>query len=231
MAEAGLIEQLEAELGRIGMMLRGGFTASRAEDALPELGPGRPARTLLLVGNVGPAMYRHFFAAEGAPANALDTWTRDRIGPIAAGFGARAVFPFDGPPHHPFQRWAKRAEGLKSSPLGILIHPEFGLWHAYRAALLFDQALDLPQGPRHLHPCDDCVERPCLSTCPVTAVTPAGYDSVRCATHAASDAGEECRDRGCIARRACPVGREHAYPARAMQFHMAAFLKGHAPRN
>ena len=35
------------------------------------------------------------------------------------------------------------------------------------------------------------------------------------------DAG---RERGCMARRACPVGRDHLYPAAQARFHMEAFL-------
>jgi len=225
-----VLDDLAAALALHGMKLRGGFTPA-PEDAVPLLGSGRQARTLLLVGNVGPAIYRHFFVAGEsvtATGDPLDNWTRRLIEPIAARVGALALFPFGGPPWHPFQRWAKRAEALKASPLGILIHPEFGLWHAYRAALLFDREIALPGGPVGTHPCDDCAAKPCLSTCPVGAITPGGYAAKTCASHVASPAGSDCRSGGCLARRACPVGREQTYPARAMEFHMAAFLKGQA---
>lgn len=227
-----VLDDLAGALGPLGMRLRGGFSPT-AEDAVPETGPGRPARTLLLVGNAGPAMYDPFFAAEESKsaANPLDSWTHRVIEPIAARFGARALFPFGGPPWHPFQRWAKRAEGLGTSPLGILIHPVFGLWHAYRAALLFDRAIALPAIPEMAHPCDDCATKPCLSTCPVGAVTPAGYEVKACAMHVAGAAGADCRLGGCLARRSCPVGRDLIYPPRTMAFHMTAFLKGHAPGN
>ncbi|HVY98006.1 MAG TPA: ferredoxin [Dongiaceae bacterium] len=229
-----LQDDLAAALAAHGMMLRGGFSPLGPEDAVPALDGGRPVRTLLLVGNAGPAMYGHFFAAgesDGPLANALDSWTRRVIEPIAARSGARALFPFGGPPWHPFQRWAKRAEGLRASPLGILIHPEFGLWHAYRAALLFERELELPAARSLAHPCDDCAGRPCLATCPVGAITAEGYDAARCAAHVAGPAGPDCRTGGCLARRACPVGRDHVYPARAMEFHMAAFLRNHTPAN
>src|SRR5207247_2157525 len=116
------LDDLADALALHGMMLRGGF-APAWEDAVPPLGSGRQARTLLLVGNVGPAIYRHFFAADESAACApdpLDGWTRRTIEPIAARFGALVLFPFGRPPWHPFQRWAKRAEGLKASPLGVL---------------------------------------------------------------------------------------------------------------
>ena len=38
-----------------------------------------------------------------------------------------------------------RAEAVAPSPLGILIHPDYGLWHAYRGALAFAERLALPR--------------------------------------------------------------------------------------
>jgi hypothetical protein len=222
-----LLDEVSAALASLGMRLRGGFVPV-AEDGVPSLADGRPARMLLLVGNVGPDMYPHFFAAPESQArtNPLDRWTRRVIEPIAARFGAEPLFPFGGPPWHPFQRWAKRAEGLQSSPLGILIHPDFGLWHAYRAAMLFPREIALPAPAARSHPCQSCADKPCLVTCPVGAVTTTGYSVRACAEHVAGPAGTDCRSGGCLARRACPVGRQHAYPPRAMAFHSAAFLQG-----
>src|SRR5262245_26774885 len=124
-------------LGVDGLILRGGFAFDRHEAA--PLGPsGTPARSVLLVGQAGGAPWPHFLTWRAAqPAeleNPLDSWAREVIGAVAAEFGARAVSPSDRP-YLPFQQWAMRAEGLKPSPLGILMHPVFGLWHAYRAAL------------------------------------------------------------------------------------------------
>jgi len=227
------IEDLAKALQPLGMIPRGGFVLSEADerDLAPfaDLATGKGGRTLILIGNAGPAMYRAFFAAGGdhpTGPNPLDTWTRGMIEPIAAKFGARAAFPFGGPPWLPFQRWAQRAEDLKASPLGILIHPEFGLWHAYRAALLFEGPMDLPAPAPLGFPCDTCADRPCLTSCPADAVTAAGYSVDKCAPHVAGNAGGECRERGCLARRACPVGREYTYPEPALAFHMAAFLAG-----
>ena len=227
------IEDLAKALRPLGMIARGGFTLSEADerDLAPfaDLAAGKSKRTLVLVGNAGPALYRAFFAAVGerpTGPNPLDTWTRRVIAPIASAFGARAAFPFGGPPWLPFQRWAKLAEGLEASPLGILIHPEFGPWHAYRAALLFDRPLDLPAPAPLGFPCDTCTDRPCLTSCPVGAVTTPGYSVDKCAPHVAGESGGECREQGCLARRACPVGRDYAYPEPALAFHMAAFLAG-----
>lgn len=136
-----------------------------------------------------------------------------------------ALFPFGGPPYHPFVAWAKRAESVAESPLGMLIHPEHGLWHAYRGALLIEAELALPATEAHANPCDACVDRPCLTACPVGAFTDPGYDVPVCAAHISSAAGGSCIERGCAARLACPVGQTGQYEIAQQRFHMAAFLR------
>jgi ferredoxin-like protein FixX len=154
----------------------------------------------------------------------LDRWTKRVVDVIADELGAEPLYPFGGQPWHPFQRWAQRAEPVLPSPIAVLIHPDDGLWHAYRAALCFAERLELPALPVRPRPCDSCARQPCLSACPVSAFTVRGFDVAACASHVKSSEGQECRERGCLARRACPIGRSHAYPADQMAFHMAAFL-------
>ena len=143
---------------------------------------------------------------------------------------ARAFFPFD-QPFPPFQRWAARAENLKASPLGILIHPEYGLWHAYRAALLFATRIALPRADSRPRPCDTCAAKPCLTACPVDAFSEGRFEVSTCVGHIARPAGTECLERGCLARRACPVGRDHAYAPDQARFHMEAFLRANRGKN
>jgi hypothetical protein len=219
-------------LGAQGLHLRGGFSPEEG-DGIPAIAfPGRPAgtkaRTLLLVGNIGPSFWPHFSAARsalGPGPDPLDRWTRQVVDPIAESFGAVALYPFGGPPWHPFQRWAERAEPVHVSPLLILIHPDYGLWHAYRAALVFADALDLKPRRARPSPCAACPDKPCLAACPVDAFTAGpSYDVSGCVGHVVGPSGRECREQGCRARRACPVGRSYAYPVDEMAFHMEAFL-------
>ena len=149
------------------------------------------------------------------------------IEPVAAAFDAGAIFPSDRP-YRPFQRWAMEAEGLLPSPLGILIHPDYGLWHAYRGALVLDRPLDLlPPRPRR-HPCDGCSEKPCLTSCPVGAFASAGFDAESCGAYLRLPDGASCLGEGCAARLACPVGRGYAYKTGQQRFHMAAFERSRA---
>jgi hypothetical protein len=68
-----------------------------------------------------------------------------------------------------------------------------------------------------------------LSACPVGAFSSAGYALNTCVDRALSAAGIDCREHGCRARRACPVGAQHSYVDRQARFHMAAFLRAVRP--
>ncbi len=180
--------------------------------------------TLLLVGNAGPTMFDRF-AAERDPAHdAMDGWTRDVLTPLAAQLGARAVFPFD-QPHPPFLRWAKAANAGFTSPLGLNIRADFGLWHAFRAAFIFDDEIAFPAPAPGSSPCESCLDKPCLTTCPVNAFSGSTYDVAACAAHLASPEGKPCRDRTCLARLACPVAPGYRYAPGQMRFHMVAFMQ------
>jgi hypothetical protein len=222
------LSHLSEALAIHGMALRGGFAVASA-DAVPDMNDGRAARTLLLVGNEGGAMWPAFTGSGGLSdphPEPLDRWTRRVIDDIAADCNATPLYPFSGPPYYPFQRWAARAEPVHVSPLRIFIHPTFGLWHAYRAALVFGEQIDLPEiaTPDVASPCVTCAGRPCLSACPVGAFQEAGFDDLACARHVDGPAGADCREQGCLARRACPIGRDYSYPPAQMAFHMEAFL-------
>jgi ferredoxin len=220
-------EGLCADSAATGVACRGGFHPT-PEDGVPAVTAGEPARTVVLLGFTGGRQWRHFTLSpeyrDGEP-HPLDRWSRRIIGALARRFGARELYPDTGPPWWPFQRWARRAEALHVSPLGILIHPEFGLWHAYRGALVFAQPFAVPQMPAWPHPCERCAGKPCLSSCPVEAIAPARFERALCMRHVASPAGGECRSRGCLARRSCPVGAAHRYGPEQAAFHMRASLE------
>ena len=217
-----IVAAVEAE----GLANRGAFHVA-ADDAVPPFGDGAPAMTLLLVGNVGSGMWSAFAASEeakdGAP-DALDRWSRRIVTRLARTLDAAAHFPFGGPPWLPFIRWAQRAGPVHPSPIGPLVHPDHGLWHAYRGALAFRERLDLPPRDERASPCEDCTERPCLSACPVGAFSAGGYDVDKCVAHIEHPAGVRCFGGGCLARHACPAGRDAAYGAPQAAFHMRAFL-------
>ncbi|MEQ8816483.1 MAG: ferredoxin [Thalassobaculum sp.] len=182
--------------------------------------------TIVVIGHAGPRLWDRFSAETPAGPDPLDRWTRATLAPVADRFGGSLILPNDGPPFRPFQRWAMRAEAVHPSPLGLLVHPEFGLWHALRAALLFPDRREVPPRADAPSPCATCAGKPCLTACPVGAFDGKSYAADRCAAHVASEAGRDCRARGCLARHACPVGSEWAWGDAQQAFHMAAFLAG-----
>jgi hypothetical protein len=222
------LAEINHDIERSGLAPRGAFRLEDGEwqDSLANV------TTIVMVGAVGAQGWRAFAESpekiDGHP-HPLDRWSRRIIEGLAETYGARALFPFEGPPYWPFQRWAMRAEPLRPSPLGVFIHPDFGLWHSYRGALGFAERLALPAVEPRPSPCETCRERPCLSACPVNAFTDEGYDVAACARHLSRDAGRECMKGGCLARRACPVGRAYAHAPAQAQFHMQAFLRARSP--
>lgn len=218
-------EAVQSVVGAHGLRCRGGFDFE-PDEAGPALSDGSAARAVMLIGNAGAGYWPHFSrwrAGLASPvANPLDTWSRIVIEKAAASVGAHAVSPSDRP-YLPFQRWAMRAEGLRPSPLGILMHPEFGLWHAYRGALLFGQALGFAAASAPRHACDACAEKPCLRACPVEAYGGDGFAYHECVAWVRGAEGGACLAYGCKDRNACPVGTGYRYPAEAQAFHMAAF--------
>lgn len=212
-----------AGLAPLGLSVRGAFHPE-PEDNVPPLPDGATARTVALAGPVGGALWSPFQAGRRDEPDPLDGWTRRVLGKVAADLGAHVVFPFGGPPHLPFQRWAIKAEGLRRSPLGLLIHPRHGLWHSYRGALLFAEALPVPPPPTPNHPCDGCPARPCLKSCPVDAYTTGGFDGAACMRHLRTPAGQACIASGCRSRDACPTGNRSRYAPDQITFHMQAFI-------
>lgn len=208
-----------------GLFVRGAFHPV-AEDKVPALPDGSPARTALLVGNAGADLW-HAFLDENPDLSVphpLDRWVDSRIEAAAAAVGAHALYPTRRP-WPPVQRWAKKADSVYPSPLGLQIHPEFGLWHVYRGVLCFAERLALPRRPAAApSPCDSCEKKPCLSVCPADAFKPDAFDMVGCVDHVEGEDTGKCARFGCLARRACPVGRSYRYPADEGAYHMAAVI-------
>ena len=145
------------------------------------------------------------------------------IAPIALHFEVDVRYPF-GEPAWPFQQYAHAAAGMQQSPVGLLIHPEYGLWTAFRAALMFDDLSGSGVVMGSAHPCHSCATKPCLNTCPIGAFTGDDYDYLSCKSYVGSSSGTDCFTGGCQARRSCPVGQEFEYSADHQAFHIKAYV-------
>lgn len=193
-----------------------------------DMSDGLPAdhQTLLMLGpadNFWTRLQQEPEYLDGLP-DPIDRWSTRVIHALAAQLDAAPFLPFGGPPYAPFLSWAMKTARAWSSPVGMLVHDETGLMVSYRGALAFRARLDLP--PTGAKPCDSCAAKPCLSACPVDALSAeTGYNTRACQSYLTTNAGKSCLSQGCIARRACPISAgANRSPAQSAH-HMSYFHK------
>ncbi len=182
-------------------------------------------QTLVLLGPDEPTFWPVFTRSNeylGKKEDPMDRWSARVIGALADRFNAEALFPFGGPPYHPFIGWALESGRAWESPVGLLVHDTAGLFVSYRGALLLQGRVDLP--PTASSPCENCSEKPCLSACPAAALGQDGYDVPKCHAHL-DTVDNACLSSGCTVRRACPIGQDKRLQSQSA-FHMRAFHKG-----
>ena len=212
--------------------MRGGFFVDETDD-VPPVNASCPSRMLVLFGNAGSSIWQEFASsteyADGK-ADPMNRWS-ERVGnDMADKLGGLALFPFEGPPYRPFLQWAKKAESLQNSRLGMLMHPSYGLWHAYRFAIALPwESARLTNHMESTDICASCQDQPCLSGCPVRAFDGSFYDVESCYNYLKSSETTPCRE-ACQARRACPEGTRFRYESRHARFHMDAFIRNMSRR-
>ena len=208
---------LATRLAAHQLEILGGFHAE-GDASLPE-----GTRSLLLIGPKEPGFWPHLQAQpewDGRP-DPIDRWSRRVIGQLACDIGAKALFPFGGPPYHPFYHWALRTGRVWDSPVRLLVQATQGLMVSFRGALALKETISLPSVAEK--PCETCA-KPCLSACPAGALGEAGYDVPAC--HAFLSGGDrDCMKSGCIVRRACPVSATYARMPEQSAYHMGQFHK------
>lgn len=63
----------------------------------------------------------------------------------------------------PLQKFGRAMNISRQSQLGIDIHPEFGLWFAFRCLFMTSQKVQQINLQNVLSPCETCFEKPCLN--------------------------------------------------------------------
>lgn len=184
----------------------------------------------IVVASGGRSLFAAFEASEFAGDGALDpldrfvrTHVADACGELE---GARA-FHYDEARRGEFADFVAlgRACGLGADgALGLGMHLEFGPWWSIRALVGVERTVGIPSRPPLASPCIGCAA-PCVAACRGSAVLgPEGgleFDSGACAATRLREPG--CAER-CDARRACPVGADHAYSRAAEAHHLRASL-------
>ena len=200
------------------LAIMGGFHPGPGDGLPPDIA------TLILLGPSEPGFWPHMTAQPeftDAAADPVDRWSRQVIGGLACDLGAKAYFPFGGPPWHPFIGWAKRTGRAWASPVTLLVHDTAGLMVSYRGALGLRTRVVLP-APPVAPPCEGCA-KPCITACPVDALSATDYDTAACHGFLDTPPGADCMGQGCAVRRACPVSQRYARAPAQSAYHMKQF--------
>lgn len=199
--------------------------AARAEHLDVMGGIDEAGGTVILLGP-GAGFWSYFKSApemQDDDPNPVDRWSLRVVTRLAGTLGAEALFPFTGPPYQPFLRWAIDSGRAWQSPAGMLVHDTCGLMVSYRGALRFERPIALPPRPP-ASPCATCDAQPCMSACPVDALSAArGYDVAACHAFLDTAEGTDCLTQGCKARRACPVSQRFDRDPAQSALHMRSF--------
>jgi len=216
------------ELAQSGLNHWGVISVQAYDDSAPKdrqsgvIAPS--ARSVLVVGSAGPALWNSFIHAirrnpdlmrlHQHPLDDFVERSVKRASRHLAGLDSRWFYASENAPLHlDFQRLALMSGLGSRSRLGLVIHPEFGPWMGLRCAAFLP--VDLPPTGPAPDVCAGC-DAPCVNACLGDAFRRNAFDVMRCADfHLNSDA---C-SMHCASRSACPVGEEHAYPMAAQHYH------------
>lgn len=176
---------------------------------------------LVVVGHGGRGMWEalgRFGFRTDDPVDFFSTHlVQQMIGDYLDDARSQIIYPGRGP-GVPLIRLGEAAGWSRPSPIGPGIHPEYGLWFAYRVAFLTDAPLLETEKPSPLRPCDTCEGRPCLGGCPAGAVRwPVDFQLQPCLGYRLAHESP-CADR-CLARLACPVAPQHRYSDEQIGYH------------
>lgn len=181
---------------------------------------------IILIGHGGKALWSALSMKAGRETDPIDRHSRE----AAVRFAEQVLVPsqyqliYPGQEPVALQQMGALAGWHNPSPLGLGINPDWGLWYAYRAALLTDAPLPEIAEPQANSPCHHCEERSCLSACPAQALAVGEpIDMARCGCYRLAP-DSACADR-CLARIECPVAPEHRYTLEQIQYHYRLSLE------
>ncbi|MCL2345581.1 MAG: hypothetical protein FWC58_06980 [Desulfobulbus sp.] len=197
------------------------FALADLPDALrTRLQPQPDERCLILLGHAGRRLWDGVQAAGSGGPHPIDDYCRQTIARLFAEHlpGQRYRLLYPGAAAVDLQALGKLAGWHHASPFMVGIDAEWGSWFAYRAVILC--TADFPPTPvvERPNPCSDCRDRPCVAVCPAGAAGDS-FNVDRCIDERLRP-GSPCAHQ-CLARNACPVGREHRYD-KAQMYHSYA---------
>ena len=177
---------------------------------------------LILLGHAGRLLWEKVQAAQRAQAvdavaaDPIDAYTVACVRRFFARQAPRVVYRilYPGAPSVGLQALGQLAGWHHAAPFMVGIDPQWGSWFAYRALIVAASDFPLSAPQTHAHPCAACSVPVCRTACPAAALQ-SSFDLAACTDFRLQPASP-CATN-CLARRACPLGRQHAYDESQMQ--------------
>lgn len=182
-------------------------------------------RQLMLIGHAGGALWQSLRAVDISSDDPVDDYSLRVVDDFfkmnMADTDYRVLYP--GETHIALQQLGGLAGWHHPSPFWLGINKTWGSWFAYRLVVLSNSTLAPTAKIESASPCDDCVVRACVSACPANAMDNGDFDLKKCSRYRMNK-NSACGYQ-CLARKACPVGKEHQYSPEQSKYHYSISLK------
>ncbi len=187
--------------------------------------PGVPdnSESLLLIGSAGVDLWKKMPVSFLDRENPIDEYSRQRVAEILQrelpGEDCRILFPAASlsDPLPSLQKLGEIAGWHSPSPLGLGINEQFGLWFAYRAVVSVARPLTASRLDERPSPCVSCVEKPCVSSCPASAITFGRHPDLKSCVQFRAKSASPCAER-CLSRLGCPVATQWRYSQEQLSY-------------
>lgn len=177
-------------------------------------------KRLIVMGNGGGKIWESLSSNHAETDNPIDTFSLQILELFCRRYLPEAknqiLYPSE---KHiiPLQRIGIHLGWSSPSPLGIGISNKYGLWWAFRGALLTSAELKPTTLNKTSSPCDECLDKPCITHCPGSAVSDdQAFNIPACFNHRAKS-NSSCLDR-CLSRNACPIHQNNTYPTEMTKY-------------
>ena len=182
--------------------------------------------SLILIGHSGNTLWQRLKTAGLRGTDPVDSFTIEQVRHFSEMYLDQCpeLLLYPGPIPIPLQQLGALAGWHHPSPLGIGVNETCGPWFGYRAALLVKTQLPVQRQSLGRSPCDQCEDKPCISTCPVQALSAKHQPDVTACVDHRLQSGSPCAYQ-CLARSACPVGADHRYDDEQIDYFYRRSLK------
>ncbi|MDH3325102.1 MAG: hypothetical protein OEM38_00120 [Gammaproteobacteria bacterium] len=219
----------EAYFNQRGLNMQAVFNLSDLpQDVLQSLGGSESLllyRQLILIAHGGRDMWRCLQASGMKTENPVDDFSVSTVNSFFTQNFPNSKYELRYPDDRPIglQRLGDLAGWHHASPMKVGINSQWGSWYAYRAVVLADTHFTETKKMKSGSPCDTCLSKDCVKSCPAGALANSEFSLNTCVEYR-KRIDSVCRNQ-CVARIRCPVAVEHRYTEEQIHYHYSVSMK------